>query len=58
LDGVLVASDTFAVPGSTNLPLYIGSYYAGGYGWNGAEDEVRLYNRALTAAEVGNIFTQ
>ncbi|MBI2679792.1 MAG: hypothetical protein HYX25_02150 [Candidatus Solibacter usitatus] len=57
VDGSLVGSDTFTAPPATNFPLYIASYYAGaGYAWNGAADEVRLYNRALTAAEVANIF--
>ena len=52
VDGVLVGSDTFT-PTNTNLPLYIGRYFAGnGNGWNGVLDEVRLYNRALSAAEV------
>jgi chitodextrinase len=56
VDGALVGSDTFTPPPATNFPLYIGSYYAGGYVWNGSADEVRFYNRALTATEVGNIF--
>ena len=42
--------------GATNLPLYFGAYYAGGFGWKGSEDEVRLYNRALTSTEVSTIF--
>jgi hypothetical protein len=54
-----VGSDTFTAPSNTSLPLFIGQYYGGaGYGWIGALDEVRLYNRALTAAEVGAIFNQ
>ena len=56
VDGVLVAGDTFASPGNTGFPLYIGQYYNGGQGWNGAIDEVRLYNRALTAADVSTIY--
>ena len=56
VDGVVIATDTFTAPSQANLPLYIGSYYGGGYGWKGSEDEVRLYNRALTSAEVGNIY--
>ena len=55
VDGVVVASDTFAAPAITNFPLYVGRYYAGGGGWNGGVDDVRLYNRALTAAEVSRI---
>jgi hypothetical protein len=57
VDNAIVGSDTFTAPGTTNYPLYIGRYYGGtGYGWNGGIDEVRLYNRALTSAEVTAIF--
>jgi hypothetical protein len=56
VDTILVASDTFTAPGNTNLPLYIGMYYGGGFGWNGVLDEVRLYNRALSASEVTFIY--
>src|SRR5258708_39644293 len=53
VDGAMAASDTFAAPGNTTYPLYIGRYYAdNGSGWNGAIDEVHLYNRAVTSAEV------
>jgi len=56
VDGVLVGNDT-GTPTSTNLPLYIGRYFgSNGFGWNGAIDEVRLYDRALTATEVTAIF--
>ena len=58
IDGAQVASETFTAPGNTNYPLYVGRYYgSNGYGWNGALDEVRLYNRALTAAEVQAIYS-
>ncbi len=57
VDGVQVATETFTAPANQSLPLYIGRYYAGnGYGWNGAIDEVRLYSRALSSAEVSAIF--
>ncbi len=56
VDGTLVASDTFTAPAATKFPLYFGSYYHGGYGWKGAEDEVRLYNRVLTTSEVSGIY--
>jgi hypothetical protein len=57
VDSALVATETFTQPGNTNYPLYIGQYFAGaGYNWNGALDEVRVYTRALTAAEVANIY--
>jgi hypothetical protein len=59
VDNVAVASDRFTAPGNTNYPLYIANYYGGpNYGWNGKIDEVRLYNRALTSAEVTAIFNQ
>jgi hypothetical protein len=58
LDGAVVASDTFTAPLATSLPVFIGRYYVGtGSGWNGILDEVRLYNRALTSAEVSSIYT-
>ena len=57
VDSTLVASDTFTAPQPTSIPLHIGEDYTnGGYGWKGTLDEVRLYNRALTAAEVAAIF--
>ena len=58
VDNAMVASDTFTAPGNTNYPLYIARYYgANGDDWNGAMDEVRLYNRALTSAEVSAIYS-
>ena len=58
VDTSQVATETFSGPPNTNFPLYIGRYYGGtGAGWNGAIDEVRLYNRALTAAEVSGIYS-
>jgi chitodextrinase len=56
VDNAVVGSDTFT-PSTASLPFNIGVAYTGsGYGWNGTIDEVRLYNRALTAAEVNAIF--
>ena len=57
VDGTLVASDTFAAPQNISNPFYIGQYPGGGFGWFGLLDEVRLYNRALTAAEINTIFS-
>jgi len=57
VDGSLVATDTFTAPSNSTLPLYIGRYYgANGYGWTGGIDEVRLYNRALSDAEVAQLY--
>jgi hypothetical protein len=57
VDNAVAGSDTFTAPSNTNLPLYIGiSYVGSGYGWNGTIDEVRLYNRALSSAEVSAIY--
>jgi hypothetical protein len=52
VDGKLVASGAFAAPGTVNLPVNIGAHYLGGTGWNGRIDEVQLYDRALSDAEV------
>jgi len=56
LDGVALASDTFTAPANASLPLYMGLAPNGSGAWNGAMDEVRLYNRALTASEVSALF--
>jgi len=59
-DGVLVAQDTAAGQALT-LPLYIGEYVyypAVGYGWRGGIDDVRLYPRAISAAEVAALYNQ
>jgi concanavalin A-like lectin/glucanase superfamily protein len=37
---------------TVSLPLNIGAYLAGGFGWNGRIDELQVYNRVLSAAEV------
>src|SRR5215469_9247171 len=42
-------------PSARRFPLYVGGYYAGGFGWNGSVDDIRLYNRVLTASEVASI---
>lgn len=57
-DGVLVGtvnSATFA--GAQNAVLSIGESPGGvGQGWNGVIDDIRVYNRVLTAAEVATIY--
>ena len=57
VDNAAVATDTVTAPAGASYPLYIGRCFnGGGYGWNGTIDEVRLYKRALSAAEVSTIY--
>jgi glucose/arabinose dehydrogenase len=53
INGVLdnSSSQTFAPAGNTS-PLYIGQYGGSADRFDGIIDEVRLYNRALSAAEI------
>jgi hypothetical protein len=44
VDGAVVASDTFTAPSNTNFPLYVGSYYGGGY-WSYWESPHSSYCR-------------
>ncbi|HEX4826102.1 MAG TPA: LamG-like jellyroll fold domain-containing protein [Candidatus Polarisedimenticolaceae bacterium] len=56
VDGSPVASDAFTAPGAVSLPVYIGQYVGGGSNWRGQIDEVQIWNRALTAAEVRDLY--
>jgi uncharacterized repeat protein (TIGR01451 family) len=58
VDGVMVASDTFTSPGNFTFLLEIGRSFTSSNAWNGILDEMRLYNRALSAAEVSSLFSQ
>jgi hypothetical protein len=42
----------------TNNPKYIGSYGANYYLTDGSLDEVRIYNRGLSAEEISAIYNQ
>jgi hypothetical protein len=57
-DGVLAGS--LAASGSINtnssVPLWIGSNPVGGNVFDGVIDEVRIYNRSLSAAEIASIY--
>lgn len=53
LDSSLPSSIT--IP-TNNLPLRIGADSSGGNLFNGLIDEVTIYNRALTAEEIGSIY--
>ena len=39
-------------------PFVIGRRYAAGYWFSGSIDEVRIYNRALTAAEISDLYNR
>jgi len=60
-DGALAMSSAYTMDyNNYGRPLYIGAYNAwdGGNGtWNGSLDDVRVYDRALTAAEVTALYT-
>ncbi len=59
VNGALVSSDTCSGPalydGSQNLVL--GSHYWLDRHWAGVMDEVRIYNRTLSAAEITSLYT-
>jgi len=56
VDGRPVATSTFPAPGTVSLPVNIGAHFQGGTGWDGRIDEVQIYDRALSAAEVSAIY--
>jgi hypothetical protein len=60
MNNALIASDaTFTGSLDTATgPLYISNYQggAGGYPFDGSIDDVRIYNRALSAHEVSNLY--
>ncbi len=55
LDGVSVHSAAASAQSSNSNVLTVGSR-SGSYGFNGSLDEVRIYNRALSAAEVTALY--
>ena len=58
LNGVLSQTVTtnITIGHSTNNPLLIGEYVLNLFPFSGVIDEVRLYNRAITAAEVQQLY--
>ena len=53
VDGAEVHEDSFAeTPRVNNAPLLIGRSAWPGEGWDGVLDEVRIYDRALSAADI------
>jgi hypothetical protein len=49
-----VANGTFTSPPITNLPIHIGTSASvpGSNSWKGDMDDIRIYNRTLSAHEV------
>ena len=65
LNGKLYSSKTFpsGPANDTNIPFAIGAHYRGEYGpvtafFNGVIDEVKVYNRSLSDAEVQELYNQ
>ncbi len=63
INGVLKSSSTAEgiTSSNTNIPLGIGALYRGAYGptrelFDGKIDQVRIYNRALSAAEISALY--
>jgi concanavalin A-like lectin/glucanase superfamily protein len=62
VDGVLVTSTNLVSTGSNGRSsdaardLHIGSNDSGGSGWDGSIDEVRVYNRVLSADEIKRLY--
>jgi hypothetical protein len=58
INGSLQISDTTNLcTNLNNSPVYIGvSTYTDAAGYNGAVDDVRIYNRALSDAEIATLF--
>jgi concanavalin A-like lectin/glucanase superfamily protein len=57
LDGQLDTSATATPQSGTPTSFYIGSYGSGEY-WDGSLDDVRVYNRALSATEVAALYKE
>ncbi|PYI88427.1 MAG: hypothetical protein DME26_03650, partial [Verrucomicrobia bacterium] len=53
INGILENTVSYSAAVNTNNdPLYIGMYYSTSYGIPGTIDDVRVYNRALSSAEI------
>ncbi|MBC5805442.1 MAG: LamG domain-containing protein [Candidatus Eremiobacter antarcticus] len=57
VDGVLAASSSDTVGYIKSSSLSIGQFYAGGYSFIGSLDEVAVYSKVLTAAQILNHFS-
>ncbi|HRH67680.1 MAG TPA: hypothetical protein PLU53_15385, partial [Bacteroidia bacterium] len=64
VDGVLAEASGYAIPSPTSTPpsnpvanFYIGAQWNGAENWRGSIDAVRVWNRALCAAEIDLTFS-
>ena len=55
VDGVFDASGTVGIPMGSYLDTTIGASSDPYYFWDGSIDDVRVYNRALSASEIGEL---
>ncbi|MFZ3031617.1 MAG: LamG domain-containing protein [Candidatus Moraniibacteriota bacterium] len=58
MDGVAVSSGSTGTPASNGATTYIGNRSTGDRTFDGSIDEVRIYNRALSAGEIQSLYTQ
>jgi hypothetical protein len=56
INGALDISGTVGIPTSSSVDQTIGASYTPFYFWNGSLDDIRVYNRALSAPEVQQLF--
>jgi prepilin-type N-terminal cleavage/methylation domain-containing protein len=55
-NGTLQSTSTCSNMNTSGASLVIGKYPAGLYFWNGLIDDVRVYNRALSAAQIAALY--
>jgi hypothetical protein len=60
IDGQLDRScdDGYGIPSNINAPIYIGTILTTPYFFDGIIDDVRFYNRALSAEEIWQLYQQ
>lgn len=56
INGIASAPATIAAPSTTSAAINIGAYSNNNYAFNGYMDDVRIYNRTLSAAEVLGLY--
>ena len=55
-DGILVNEGAASGYAGSTLPVYIGTMFTSIYRWSGLISDARIYNRALSAQEVGSLY--